>query len=386
MGEQGRVKWAALAAYPHAPGHWLLGNIVNYGAKKALVEFEETMHVQLNSDIFVMWIGMPWVGTPMVMIRDAVVGRDVMVTQNVPKAIYHGLLPVMGISLLTANGDAWRKRRRMVNPGFSDSFLRNIEPAMDDRVRTWVNLLRQQVLAGTEVIDPHTQLALVTLDVIGLIGRLNGAAGPADPALTRRGACRVAGALCAKRGAGFEHDFHFSDGKAPPERPGEMSMQAAVNSLLAGASEDAWNPFRWLTKRQEYLRYLKALAMFKDVSGKLVDVAMERARQEQPLARPTSILAMMAAQGVENPEEALTKTDMMNEIVTFLYGRAGPAHAAKALRLTLACALDRGAPLPRPQICRTRDHRRDAELCPAVAVGEPGGQAAPDGGDRRGLW
>ena len=170
------MHYALLEAVPHAPGHWLLGNIVNYGGKKALVEQQSQWHDEFQSDVFVIWIGRKWMGTPMVMIRDAAVAREIMVTQNIQKTVYEGLLPVMGQSLLTANGDMWKKRRRMVNPGFSDGFLRNIEPAMDECVRVWVNHLRTQALAGADVVDPHTQLALVTLDVIGLIGPSSGRA------------------------------------------------------------------------------------------------------------------------------------------------------------------------------------------------------------------
>ena len=102
-----------------------------------------------------------------------------------------------------------------------------------------------------------------------------------------------------------------------------MTLQTAVALLLKGAAEDAYNPFRWLTKRAEWKQYLKALAMFKDVSSQFVDRALDRARQEQAgggmPSRPTSILGMMVAEGMQNPADALTKTEMMNEIITFLY-------------------------------------------------------------------
>jgi cytochrome P450 len=167
---QARAHWAPLRGLPQARGHWLLGSLTEFQSGGSFVRFQERTFQQLQTDLFVQWMGMPHVATPMVVVRDAALGREIMVTQNIPKTVYQGLLPIMGMSLLTSNGDPWKKRRRMVNPGFSDGFLRSLEPTIDARVRVWVQGLLARARAGDAVVDPHTQLALVTLDVIGLVG------------------------------------------------------------------------------------------------------------------------------------------------------------------------------------------------------------------------
>ena len=136
---------------------------------------------------------------------------------------------------------------------------------------------------------------------------------------------------CGRPGAGpgFEHDFHYSDGQPQtvPEEDG-LSLQKAVAIVLRGSSEEATNPFRWLTAPADYREYLRALKMFKRIARELVDVAIDKQRALAAAAqkdshaeptRPSSILALMAAQTVAHPDEGLSATDMMNEIITFLY-------------------------------------------------------------------
>ena len=327
---------------PQPKLHPLLGIIAEYSKEEGLLSFQQRTHKALGSDVFVGWLGIPWASTPMVFYQDPDLSREIMVTQNVPKTLYKGLVPLMGMSLLTSNGDAWKMRRRMVNPGFSESFLRSLSPTMNDRVCVWIDGLVARARSGQPIIDPHMELIQVTLDIIGLVGaarrRLASAPwtrGRADPGPDRAPPPPPAGAMrhhaCGRPGAGpgFEHDFHYSDGQPQtvPEEDG-LSLQKAVAIVLRGSSEEATNPFRWLTAPADYREYLRALKMFKRIARELVDVAIDKQRALAAAAqkdshaeptRPSSILALMAAQTVAHPDEGLSATDMMNEIITFLY-------------------------------------------------------------------
>ena len=70
----------------------------------------------------------------------------------------------LGEGLLTADFEAWRTQRRIVQPAFKVTLLKSLVPSMTRAIEACVQRLDQH--ADGAVIDLHQEMMLVTLDVL----------------------------------------------------------------------------------------------------------------------------------------------------------------------------------------------------------------------------
>ncbi|HEX6239918.1 MAG TPA: cytochrome P450, partial [Polyangiales bacterium] len=104
---------------------------------------------------------------------------EVLITQRenyVKGATYKHLRLLTGDGMLTLEGDAWRKRRRLAQPAFHKESVRALVDSFVLVVRDGLAALRRRLPAGG-VFEAHREMTELTLDVVGetLLGRRLGA-------------------------------------------------------------------------------------------------------------------------------------------------------------------------------------------------------------------
>lgn len=78
--------------------------------------------------------------------------------------LHEGLYPLVGDSVFTINGEAWKHARAMVNPAFAHTHLNKAFPNMMAAVETLIAAIRKRDLTKPVPIDPL--MTFVTADVI----------------------------------------------------------------------------------------------------------------------------------------------------------------------------------------------------------------------------
>jgi cytochrome P450 len=89
---------------------------------------------------------------------------------NLPKPESHVTLfrPMIGgQSLLTMNGEDWKKWRALFNPGFSATHMSRLIPAIIDSVEIFVDILREN--ANGRVVQLDTLTTRLTMEVIAKV-------------------------------------------------------------------------------------------------------------------------------------------------------------------------------------------------------------------------
>src|SRR5262245_22918287 len=101
-----------------------------------------------------------WFGVPMVVSRDPEVFEDVLVRQHklfIKDAITRGLSALLGNGLLTSDGEAWRKHRRILSPHFRateiSSYLEVFREEAEREVERW---------PADRAIDVHRAMTRIT--------------------------------------------------------------------------------------------------------------------------------------------------------------------------------------------------------------------------------
>jgi cytochrome P450 len=79
---------------------------------------------------------------------------------------YDSIRPLTGAGLLTLEGEAWRKRRRLAQPAFHRERLNELVATMVDVTRSYFDRRRGDGSNGAP-FDAHDQMMRLTLDVVG---------------------------------------------------------------------------------------------------------------------------------------------------------------------------------------------------------------------------
>jgi cytochrome P450 len=94
-------------------------------------------------------------------------------TNFVKGAIYDGARVLMGDSLVTLEGNAWKERRNLAQPAFHRQTLEKLTTIMVDSGAEYFEGLMRRASGGSLTIDAHTEMTHLTLDVVvnALFGR-----------------------------------------------------------------------------------------------------------------------------------------------------------------------------------------------------------------------
>jgi cytochrome P450 len=79
---------------------------------------------------------------------------------------YNSIRPLTGAGLLTLEGEAWKKRRRLAQPAFHRERLHDLVGTMVDVTRSFLDQHRRDVGGGAP-FDAHEATMRLTLDVVG---------------------------------------------------------------------------------------------------------------------------------------------------------------------------------------------------------------------------
>jgi cytochrome P450 len=87
--------------------------------------------------------------------------------QNYVKgSVYAGARRVMGDSLLTLEGDAWKERRNLEQPAFHRKSIERLAAQMVSSGASFFDALVRRADGGTVTIDAHREMVQLTLDVV----------------------------------------------------------------------------------------------------------------------------------------------------------------------------------------------------------------------------
>jgi len=79
---------------------------------------------------------------------------------------YDVVRPLLGQGLVTLEGDAWKKRRRLAQPAFHRERLNEFVETMVESTRTYLDDLELRAKGGA-VLDGHREMMRLTLDIVG---------------------------------------------------------------------------------------------------------------------------------------------------------------------------------------------------------------------------
>jgi cytochrome P450 len=191
---------------------------------------------------------------------------------------------LVGEGLLTLEGEAWRKRRRMAQPAFHKESIRAFTDSMVAVTRDGLAALRARLPAGG-IIEAHTEMMHLTLDIVGetLFGRrLEAHAGSSTDAFSD------AFEVLSKRGS-----IPVTIPKWLPT-PGNLRLQRALKTI-----------------------------------DDMVYAIIHQVHQREPRARPTLLSMLMDARDADTGEE-LTDRELHDEVLTLVLA----GHETTALLMT----------------------------------------------------
>lgn len=169
--------WNQHRKYCHIPGpkrgSFFCGNISEIGDKGKLLCEIFLDHALVYGPVFVWW----YLFTPVVVISSPELIKYGLITLNLPKApssynqlsYLFGRYRFLGSGLLTQlNHEKWKQKRRLINPAFYRSHLKDLVPQFNSVADVLVAKL-SKVADGKTVIDMADEFQKVTLDVIGKV-------------------------------------------------------------------------------------------------------------------------------------------------------------------------------------------------------------------------
>lgn len=196
-----------------------------------------------------------------------------------------------GDGLLTLEGDAWRKRRRIAQPSFHRESIRSLTSSIVDSTRDMIDRLKRTLPRGG-VFEAQREMMCLTLDVVGraLLGQPFGA----ERSEASMGAFSVALEAVSARG------------HSPLPLP-------------------LWVP------TPDNVKFRRATSRLDEAVYEII--ARERKNQhDKNTAAPTTLLSMLLAARDADTGEALGDVDLRNEVITIVLA----GHETTALLLTWA--------------------------------------------------
>lgn len=217
---------------------------------------------------------------------------EVLVTNRenyVKGATYDHVRMLAGDGLLTLEGSAWRKRRRMAQPAFHKESIRTLVASFVRVTREGFDALERRLIGGG-VIEAHTEMTLLTLDIVGetLLGRR---LGPTADASARA----------------FQDAFE----------------------VLARRSEIPFSIPRWLPTPGNR-RLVAALCTLDE----LVHAIIADARARPSTSAPTLLSMLLEARDADSGEP-LSDSELRDELITLIMA----GHETTALLLTWGFSL-----------------------------------------------
>jgi cytochrome P450 len=197
---------------------------------------------------------------------------------------YHNLGKLIGDSLLTTDGEVWRKLRRMSQPAFHKQHLAGFADTIGEVTARMLE--RWRSFEDGQVIDVAPEMMRLTLEIIGLL-------------------------LCSK---------DLSDDAS--------EIGQAVGVAIHHANEAMTNPLRIpdVVPTPDNLRFKRAMKVFDDL---LYSLITER-RAQGDGAPKSDLLGMLMAVKDEETGEGLNDEQLRNEMLTFLIA----GHETTSIALT----------------------------------------------------
>lgn len=103
-----------------------------------------------------------------VVVSDPAYARYVLLdnNKNYTKSIaYDTLKPLLGLGLLTSEGDFWKQQRKLIQPAFHKKKLEELTAMMVERAEHWVSRIDVYAQKG-EAFDALPEMTALTLDII----------------------------------------------------------------------------------------------------------------------------------------------------------------------------------------------------------------------------
>ncbi|KAI9257418.1 cytochrome P450 [Sporodiniella umbellata] len=235
---------------------------------------------------------------PHLVVTDPQILKQILTTHaydyEKPERIAQFLLPVVGNGVLLAEGEAHRYQRKMLNPAFSVSSIRDMVPLMLGPGRTlrdqWLEEISKSDKEFTE-IKVSRGLSLATLDIIGITAF----------------------------GQDFQSIKNFGTDKVHP-------FTKSYEALFQG--ELPWNEvvaffiplFRFFPTRRQFVDR-KNINILHRESEKLVDAGIKRKQKEESFdkdKRSKDLLSLMVNLIDEETGKGFTRAELRDQCLTFL--------------------------------------------------------------------
>lgn len=199
---------------------------------------------------------------------------------------------VIGHGLLLANGEPWKRQRKIMNPSFGNTYLKRMVPCFVEVTRTLLNIWKE---LPPEPINLHIYMTKVTLDVIGI--------------------------------SGFGYAFNSL-------QDSQGLLPTAVSTILLQTEERIFQTASWWK-----IPFLPSSRRFNHAKAVLLSEirAMIKMRKEsdEDLQNAKDLLGRLLAAEDPDTHERLDENQLADELITFLIA----GHETTAASLAFTCYL-----------------------------------------------
>ncbi len=273
---------------PGPPAHPLFGHMRSHLNNQRILQALFELH-DAYGPVVRTWFGPPGIGLQVYSFADPEACKHILAdnAKSYKKSrAYLRLRSVLGDGLLTSEGDAWRRQRRLAQPAFHKqrlaSFAHTMAAATRAMLEHWHHLARRQ-----EIIDVSREMSRLTFQIVG-------------QTLFSADVTREAKAI----GEVLEVVLHH-----------------AAESVDVLFPLPTWVP---TAKNREFVRAMRTLDDFV--------IGLIRARRQPGAARPNDLLTMLLEARDEESGEQMSEQQLRDEVVTFVL--AGHETTSNALSWT----------------------------------------------------